>query len=201
MSKPPVLTKKDFVRRYAAGEFGNASPTWNGYLDWYYDCCYEGTHYVKKSREGLYHIRNRVAGAETWYSIPAGAPLGDSNLWQCWYEVATKKYAPSQLYISLMAPTEKTLIQGEVMRGEWGLDLTYTTVAKPMRDALAERTQTARGIIASSILSRFLCPNSLTWLEHLLDEYPDHVVEFSTFSCNWGTVPGYNTVYWECRKY
>ena len=26
----PVLSKRDFVRRYAAGEFGNASSTWRG---------------------------------------------------------------------------------------------------------------------------------------------------------------------------
>ena len=197
----PVLTKKDFVKRYAEGEFGNASPTWDDFASWHRDCCYEGTHSVKKSREGLYHIRNRVAGAETWYDIPAGAPIGDSNLWRCWYEVATKKYKPPQLYISMMAPTEKTLFQGEVMRGLWGLELLYTTVAKPMRDALAERCARVRGIIAVTLLKHFLCPNSYEWLQHLLETYPDHVVEFSTYSTNWGTVPGYNTVYWECRKY
>ena len=186
MSKP-VLTKKDFVKRYAKGEFGNASPTWEGFQEWWLDRAW------RKYGE-LYHIRNRIAGAETWYNVH------HSNLRLMW-EAATNLFKPSQLYISAMAPTEKTLFQGEVMRREWGLELTYTTVAKPMRDALAERTQTARGIIALALLRRFLCPNSLAWLEHLLDEYPNHVVEFSTYSVEWGTVPGYNTVFWECRLY
>jgi hypothetical protein len=100
-----------------------------------------------------------------------------------------------------MAPTEETIFQGEVMWGLWGLELTYTTVALPMRDALLKETKLARGIIATFLLKHFLCPNSYEWLQVLLDYYPDHVVEFSTYSVNWGTLPGYNTVFWEVRKY
>jgi hypothetical protein len=104
-------------------------------------------------------------------------------------------------YCSEMAPTDLTLLQGEVMRGVWGLGLYYTTVAKPMRDALAVQSRTARGIIAMSILQRFMDNNSYEWLQYLLDEYHDHVIEFSTYGQNWGTLPNYNTVFWEVRQY
>ena len=60
----PVLTKKDFVRRYARGEFGNASPTWSTYWDWM-----QSKHWVGQQRQ-LYHIRNRIAGEKTWYDVP-----------------------------------------------------------------------------------------------------------------------------------
>ena len=180
MPKPPVLNKKDFVKRFLANEFGNRGPTWNSLED-----------FKNANYSGLVHLRNRVAGGDTFYDLK---PLQALEKWQ---EVEDQ----SRWYCAAMAPTEKTLFQGEVKEGIWGLDLFYTTVAKPMRDALKEWSKSVSGILAYSLLRQFLCPNSYDWLMHLLAEYPDHVVEFSTFSVQWGTVPGYNTVYWEVRLY
>lgn len=181
----PVLSKKDFVRRYAQGEFGNASPTWDNFDLW------QSSHLVLGD---LYHIRNRVAGGKTWYNVHW------SRLLSAW-QIAVEKCVANQLYISAMAPTEKTLFQGEVQRGLWGLDLHYTTVAKPMREALKVWSDHLQGILVNRLLERYLCQRSQDWLWHLLETYPDHVVEFSTYSVEWGTVPGYNTVYWEVRAY
>ncbi len=186
MSHRPVLTKRDFVKRYAAGEFGNASPTWDNYQEW------ANAHGWQHGN--LFHIRNRIIGETTWYDVPV---LG---LRFNWYRAC--ELVPAQLlYISAMAPTEKTLFQGEVQRGLWGYDLTYTTVAKPMRDALQQQTYVANGIIAKLLLEHYLCSRSYEWLEYLLEEYPGHVIEFSTYSVEWGTVLGYNTVFWEIRRY
>lgn len=183
---PPVLSKRDFVRRYSAGEFGNASPTWQGYDDWV----------LRDSRfhSGLFHIRNRVAGAQTWYDVPT------ERMAVSW-EQATRLFDPSQLYISAMAPTAQTLFQGEVQQSERYLDLRYTTVRKPMRDALREREHSVSGILAIQLLRHYLCGNSFEWLLLLLQRYPHHVIEFSTFAVKWGTVAGFNTVFWEVRMY
>jgi len=180
---PPVLTKADFVERYIRGEFGNHSPTWGTRQE-----------YLADGYKGLVHIRNRVAGARTWYNVP---PEGFERAWA----EALRYYRADQLYISAMAPTDKTVFQGEVQRGLWGLDLYYSCVARPMREALRLQGRTVRGVFALCLLQRFLCPNSYEWLQVLLDRYPDHVVEFSTYSVNWGTLPGYNTVFWEVRLY
>jgi len=180
----PVRNKKDFVVRYEAGEFGNHSPTWNNWIEWQSD---HGERFGK-----LFHIRNRVAGGKTWYNVHWLA-LGVK-----WLE-ACHECGSSNLYISAMAPTEQTLFQGEVMRGIWGLELTYTTIAKPMRDALRECTKTARGIIANLLIEHYLDANSYNWLRVLLCRYKDHVVEFSCYNTQWGTLPGYNTVFWEVR--
>lgn len=100
-----------------------------------------------------------------------------------------------------MAPTELMLIQGEVQRTTQGLYLTYSRIRKPMRDALAEEQRHLFRLEAKILLYGNLDDNSLDWLNHLLDTYDDHVVEFSTYSKHWGTVPRYNTVFWEVRKY
>jgi hypothetical protein len=119
-----------------------------------------------------------------------------------WTSLTDEGVDPSTLYVSEMAPTSKTLFQGEVMQGDrWGLELTYSTVVATMREALREQTRTANGVEALYLLVKYLDCNSFEWLFELFRRYPSHVVEFSTYSVEWGTLPGYNTVFWEVRKY
>ena len=178
---PPVHTKADFVRRFRAGEFGNRGPLWDTPEE------FGDTIYTRE----LVHLRNRVAGGPTWYDLPQDYALLK------WLEMPD----PSSYYCALMAPTAKTTLQGEVQLQPGGLALHYTHVAKPMREALAISSHHARGIIGVSLLRTYLCANSYDWLQVLLERYPDHVIEFSSFSCNWGTIPHYNTVWWEVRNY
>jgi len=182
---PPVLTKKDFVVRYKNGEFGNASPSWNTLQE------YKDSGYC----DGLIHIRNRIAGGHTWYDTH---PSLVSKVWRTALEAG---YSESDLYISAMAPTEKTIFQGEVQQSPVGLQLYYTTVAKPMRDALKTEAEQIAGLRAVGLLRYYLCPKSYDWINTLLDRYPGHVVEFSTYGVEWGTLPGFNTVFWEVRLY
>lgn len=188
----PVLTKADFVRRYQEGEFGNRSPTWDTVDD-----------LLRLSRglavgetvPGLFHLRNRVAGGVTYY---------DQRWSECvarWIDQPDRR----GWYASQMVPpdVERTLrLQGEVCRSEEGLALYYSTVAKPMRVALTEKAEQVYGTLALLHLRRALCPHSLEWLMELLDRYPDHVVEFSSYDKPWGTLyPLYNTLTWEVRAY
>lgn len=179
---PPVLTKRDFARRYKHGEFGNASPTWDRLED------------VQLRKNAYYNIRNRVIGGLCVYEIP-------SHLLKPEWVTACIRCGAANLYISEMAPHDKQLIQGEVRRSERYFDLRYTTVKKPMRDALREQEYYADGVEAVELLKRDMCPNSWEWLNVLFGRYPDHVVEFTSFSCCWGTLPRYNTVFWETRRY
>ena len=180
----PVTNKIDFVRRYQLGHFGNMSPTWNSL-----------TEFLKSDYNGLVHIRNRVAGGLTWYNVRP------REIVDKWHRAVELTSSPDLLYISAMCPTSKTIFQGEVQQSIEHLDLLYTTVAKPMREALAEYSRSVSGIIAVALLRHYLCANSYDWLMTLLDCYPDHVIEFSAFSVNWGTLPHFNMVVWECRKY
>lgn len=179
----PVLSKADFVRRYQTGEFGNCSPT------------YDTPHDLAVNVDPMtkVHLRNRKAGGSTYYNLVAGVA------WYIWTEMSQEKRL--DWYCSLMAPTARTVIQGEVIDGPWGLNLTWTNVPLPMRDALARQAFYCVGLTAKHLLQRSMNDLSWQWLQYLLETYPDHVIEFSVYSLCWGTVPGHNTVFWEVRKY
>ena len=187
MDYPPVANKPDFTRRYVAGEFGNAAPSWNTLEE-----------FLRSGYRGKIHIRNREAAGETWYNI-------DSRVVETvWYEVLKKVEGSQQLYLSAMCPHDRGTIQGEVMQSLYGagLDLLYTDAKKPMREALALKETLVSGIMATLILREAMCPNSWEWLQVLLDHYEGHVVEFTCFEIPWGTLwPRFNTVIWEVRRY
>jgi hypothetical protein len=183
---PPVNSKIDFSKRYKKGEFGNASPTWNTLQD------FMRSGYDK----GPVHLRNRIAGGPTWYDVPC------DKVFEMWDYVLNLGVTSDQLYISAMAPTERTVLQGEVIQSNrGGLDFHYSTLAKTMRESLREKSHYVSGEIARRIIQSELCPRSYDWLQILLERYPFHVVEFSTYAVEWGTIPGFNTVFWEVRNY
>lgn len=190
MDYPPVLSKGDFVRRFIRGEFGNKGPNWQSLEHLIMDGPFRSS--------DDFHIRSRKPSGAGQYNVRA------TSIEREWKKL--KK--PSDFYLAKMAPHHLNVIQGEVQviasNTTWpsGLALRYSTVPDlPMRDALAKHQQHAYGIIASSILHYDLCPNSYDWLQILLERYPGHVVEFSTFRTNWGTLDNYNTVFWEVRNY
>lgn len=190
--KPPVLKKSDFVRRYKQGEFGNRSKTWETVDDWLDD--------TKKSKSNLFHLRNRVAGGETFYNLTSKELYGRLYGWRRHRDWRWQE-RDKNWYISEMAPHDENLIQGEVQRTPSGLYLRYSTIkGLPMRDVLLKGKH-AYLLTALGLLQRYLDTKSYEWLMYLLDEYEDHVVEFSSFSKCWGTIPGMNTVFWEVRRY
>jgi hypothetical protein len=182
-----INTKEQFVRLYQRGVFGNRAPTWDGWHDW----CIE---HLGKNKMELFHIRNRVAGAKTWYDVPK---FKMADMWA----IACEEFDSSQLYISAMAPTEQTILQGEVQQTHRGLSLFYSTIAKPMRPSLLEGGRQVYGLTAVQLLRQHMCSTSYDWLQELLTTYDGHIVEFSCYAVNWGTVPSVNTVWWEVRQY
>lgn len=194
---PPVLTKRDFVRRFNLGEFGNRTMTW--------DCIDTLMQayglFGQIADADLIHIRNRIAGGRTWYNVPmkyVADVYGN--------EVLASGLEPRQVYFAQMAPTARTLIQGEIQQadindGRHGLELLYSTVRKPMRDALAESQRFVSGIIARELLRHYMDAGSFDWMNVLLERYPGHVIEFSVYDCCFGTVSSRNTIWWEVRRY
>lgn len=188
---PPVLTKRDFVRRYALGEFGNSSPTWKTFTEFNrYVAETYGNVDIECESPQRYHLRNRAAQGVTHYD------LHYVEAWSKWLKLCQHG---TDWYCSQMAPTHLTLINGEAIQSETGLQLYYSTVKKPMRDSLREGGRQATGLVALEILKWAMNARSYEWLQVLLDRYPFHVVEFSCYSKCWGTIPHYNTTFWEVR--
>jgi len=191
MNYPPVRTKKDFVRRYMAGEFGNRPPTWNDLKTFLTYAKSAGNDWVG----GLYHLRNRIASADTWFNLSA------VEVEPMWNIALSMGYNPDDLYISQMAPTGNTLVQGELQIRDKGLELHGTYVKLPMRDALKESSFNMVGLQVTTMLKLYCDANSVEWINVLLELYPGHVIEFSCYNKSFGTVPRSNTVIWEVRNY
>ena len=104
------------------------------------------------------------------------------------------------LVFSESTDNDQLLIQGEVSRLPGGLHFEYSTQQLPMRQALAERRSRASGLAALTLLRQHLDVASFECLMGLLDVYPDHVVEISTFERGVGRW-GWNTIFWEVRAY
>jgi len=178
----PIDSKKKFTGLYHQGVFGNASPTWGTYDE-----------FISSSYGGLVHVRNKVAGGQTFYNLLRFEDISK----------ACRSLGKEGYYISAMAPhTGHGTVQGEVCRSERHLDLTLTTGKLPMHEALlTDYTAILHGLHAESALQRWMDVNSYEWVQYLFDAYPDHVIEFSCFDRYWGTVPRRNTVIWEVRSY
>lgn len=180
----PVLTKADFVARFLKNEFGNRTQNWDTYDE-----------FQQSGYQGLVHIRNRIAGAKTWYNVPACDVLYEMRQIITYGEAEEK-----DLYLAAMAPTSETTFQGEVFRSEQGLALYYSTVPKPMRDSLLEGGTQVYGLTAKLFLEHYLDAVDYDWIQELLNRYQDHVVEFSCYNIRTGTL-NRRCIIWECRLY
>jgi len=181
----PVLSKRDFVRRYQKGEFGNAGPSWNSVEEFS----------LGQPKRGRYHLRCRKVSGPTHYD------LDEEALQRTYRVLLSSGWKSEDWYVSEMAPTEKTRLQGEVQQTPDGLYLYFSTLKETMRSALHMGGREARGVVAENLLKSYLPPEDYDWLQVLLDRYPGHVIEFSTYSVPYGTISGCKTVWWEVRLY
>ena len=186
----PVLTKQDFVKRYAQGEFGNRPRTWLTYQDWAFDN-------LGESKLKRFHIRNRVANGPTWFDINKG------DMSTVLSRIASQGVSLESLYFTEMVDHTRNCIQGEVVETPTNLHILYSTArgAGANMRAVLPTANHARGVVAVTILREMLPVQDYDWLRHLLDSYPEHVVEFTTLTCEVGVVPGSKTLFWEVRKY
>lgn len=96
----------------------------------------------------------------------------------------------------------KLLIQGEIGYINGTLELAYSKIPNiTNREASRRGYKRVVGLTAIEMLKYYLWPVDYEWLRELLDNYLDHIIEFSTFSCAVGNIPNRNTVIWEVRKY
>lgn len=100
-------------------------------------------------------------------------------------------------------------LQGEVMRSlppDSGLMLIYSgllasSTTFTCRDEMRQNPLTElSGLRASYLLEQHLDAESMDFVNSTLSEYPDAVIEFTSFSHKVGML-GWNTVIWEVRNY
>jgi hypothetical protein len=109
-------------------------------------------------------------------------------------------FRPDELQYSVMMPDHKCLMQGFAVRSDEYITLDATlTPHKNMREA-QPLFKKYSGITAVLLIKERMDPESWEWFNTLLDDFPDHVVEFSIYSTGVGTL-GLNTIFWEVRLY
>jgi hypothetical protein len=176
-----ITSKQQMKRMLAAGEFGNAIRSWATYEEMV-AAGYKGKVYVRSDLWSATNARmNEVPLEEV---MPTLQRLGISP--------ATCRYFENP-------PNDQRLIQGEICYNP-DIALTYSFVQKPLSDALLQESHHVHGAAARAILQAYLRPESLEWLEHLLEVYDGAAVEFTEFRTPQGMLNQHLAI-WEVRHF
>lgn len=187
MPRRPVLNKADMYARLDAGEFGNTCPQWFDIDKWLGSKLFH--------RFPLWGVRHaKIAG------FP-GTKLDATRTDVA--RLVREVFCFRDYQISPMVHQAGTCVfEGEAFRSGTGLVVcgnmypangTWRTHMKKPRQW--ERTA------AVLLLRHLLNDNSHDDVNALLDEYPDHVVEFTALDTCFGTLENRNGVIWEVRLY
>lgn len=183
----PVLTKGDMYRRLHALEFGNIIRSWDTLEE------------MKASGTTQpFAIRTKVPGGAFQSYIPqADADTAVLNFLKAGYHLTELNFSEHFGY-------KDFALQGEVGYSVTGLSSKVTFSPKPMRDAFTLNEQIVHhGHFGSRmLLNTYFDQVSLDNIESLFEKFPEHVIEFTcaTIGTKIGVL-GWNTVFWEVRKY
>jgi hypothetical protein len=190
------VTKAESARLYRNGAFGNHARQWLSFHEFAQDAkgraaCDE---FALRARwpNGIFvpHLKN---------GIQVGLALQAAILEEHALGHGTRQ--AKDFYVSEMIDNRDCILNAEVMRDECGrLYMYYATTPQTMRDGLRDAPQHATGLKAKIIIEHLCCARGSDAVFELLDEYPDHVVEFAAFRkpvglLDWWTIP------WEVRDY
>lgn len=175
-----VTVKRNYYRRWGDGEFGNKPMSW-GTIDALEESSYNGQVNIRHTTPGSEHVKFWV-------------PKSKCRAW-----IETTGVPASEFRFNEPVPDSKITLQGELLRDHRGLCLLSSKAKLPMREAMRVASTTT-GLAARMLLQEACDPESLDWLETLLDRYPQHALEFTTFSSRLGSLH-LNTVIWEVRMY
>ncbi len=93
-------------------------------------------------------------------------------------------------------------INAEAKRDERGLTLTYGTSSHlSLRDDVARNGIMVQGLAAWFVLRRRVPPEDVDMLCEIWEEYPDCIIEFSTYPGKHVGIMKRSTIIWECRDY
>ena len=93
-------------------------------------------------------------------------------------------------------------INAEARRDERGLTLTYGVSSQlSLRDDIAQNGITAYGLVAWFVLRRLVPIDDIEMLLDIWEEYPECIIEFSTYRGRHLGIMNRSTIVWECRDY
>ncbi len=200
-----VRNKAQFYEMWEAGLLGNRTRIWRDPVkafEWGRDRsnfrAWKNGRWDKPTglpEIGFREIRPAgTPGAGRWQKVPWSQVIATAEEWRA---------EGRNFIMDDGAPDEYRTLQGEVVRTERGLEGFLDLEGKlPMRPAMAAGYMKHYGYLQTRLLlERYMDANSRDDLDMILDLFPDHAVEFSTFTVNVGVFPRRNTLFWEVRAY
>lgn len=176
-----ILNKNDMYRLLKCGRLGNTMRMWDSVDD-----------VLKSGYTGIVSLRSMVVGSPIkLYNVPV------EELSQVFHQY---RLPPTTVILENPAKDNQRVFQGEVCRGLNGLYLIHTTNQGPLRTALEAGHDMASGLIAKMTMQHFVDPYGYDWIDLLLDDFEDCVIEFTTFANNLGMF-NTRTIIWEVRNY
>ena len=178
-----VTCKAQFFKLWKDGVLGNRTNLWDNAEEAY--------------QSGIPEIGFREigkSGGGAWCKVPRD---------QVFATVLDWKTKGRKFIMDDGCPEDKRTFQGEVCRAIRGLEGFLDTTAKlPMRQAIAAGHMKSYGYCMTKVLlDKFLDPSSRDDLDMLLELFPGHTIELTSFSVDVGVFPNRNSIFWETRLY
>lgn len=184
---PEIPDKKTAYDHFLRGGFGNKPQTWNSLEE------LDGSGYY-----GEVVLRYKGIGGKDLPQYGIHLSIAEAaTVAKQWFSQGAR---PALLAINEAASDHDLTIQGEVMQTIEHYALFWSDEKTTMREAMKNGRQ-AYGREALALLKRYLSPSSYEDMQELLDMYPSHVIEFSSYRYNVGGCRGRNTFIWEVRNY
>jgi hypothetical protein len=174
-----IRNKNEASALFAAGVFGNYVQQWESLQE-----------VVDSGYTGLLVFRSRGAG-------------GGKVVYDLTVEAAAEvPFTPGLNYFNeqLNDQHKHVTFQGEIFRHTRGLELRFSLLNLPMREAMENHSRHAHGLRALMMMQHFCCAPGYEKIMELLDEYDGHVAEFTVFDIPCGALQ-WRTIVWEVRNY
>lgn len=185
MQTDAVTNKRENMRRFIAGEYGNTIRTWLS-LDDFYRSGFDRQVVLRSYRPGSPFC--------TFFVEPSDLPALVAGY-------VARGADRSEFYVNEQMPDAAAAFHAELYRSEEYLTARYAYLPGPQRPAFAAPgVKHVSGLAALLELEHRLDAPSMDNLRRLWDEYPDHVIELSAWNVAVGTL-GWRSVVWEVRAF
>ena len=180
-----IDSKNKSFELYQTGLFGNKLRSWDSVQE-----------YKESGHVGTVTVRYKGNSSSPFCKYNIKSSDADSVI----KSIISSGAKEELIVLNESAPDEKLLIQGELTKDSGGYSLFYSCEQGKMRDCMKFGIQ-IYGLSAKLLLMKYMNANSYADVMELIDSYPDHVIEFSTYDQCLGSCHGRNTIIWEVRKY
>lgn len=176
-----ILDKQEMYRRLNAGKLGQTLPAAETFED------------ARRLLQmpGLFAVRTKQAGGKCTFNLTADEAMEIIN-----------RIPANSWNLSPMLDDTKRVCYGHLHDDHTGWNLHYSDDEKPCRLKIADgcKQKNITGIIARVYLQTIMDGAGWENLNRLIEEYPNHVIEFTVMASSLDAFGPSNVIFWEVRE-